>query len=81
MSKAIYIYISRNAGQITLPFTADKQFYQIDVSIIFNDPNCFKDVVPILGGMGFLECYISSIGTLGGQSGFPCFDEWRLREC
>ena len=67
MSKAMTI--SRNAGQITLPFTADMQLYQIDVSIIFNDPNRFKDVVPILGGMHFLECYISSIGTLGGPLG------------
>ena len=29
----------------------------------------FKDVVPILGGMHFLEYYISSISTLGGTLG------------
>ena len=29
----------------------------------------FKDVVPILGGMHFLEYYISSIGNLGGTFG------------
>ena len=59
MSKAMTI--SRNAVQITLTFRAYMQLHQIDVSMIFNDPNRFKDVFPIFGGMHFLECYISSI--------------------
>ena len=75
MSKAITI--SRNAGQITFPLTADMQLYQIDVSIIFNHTNRFKDVVSILGGMYFLECHISSIMNRASYW-ISSLDNWHL---
>ena len=47
----------------------DQQLYKIGIDIIFNDMDRFFDLVPILGGMHFLQSFVSAIVTLTGSLG------------
>ena len=61
--------MTTKAGQKSTPYTVDQQLYKVAVDIIFSDMQRFKDFTPILGGMHFLESFISAIGELAGPLG------------
>ena len=56
-------------GQKSIPYTFGHQLYKVAVDIIFNDPETFKPIVPILGGMHYLIAFVRAIGNLSGSLG------------
>ena len=63
------IELTKVTGQKTIPYTFDQQLYKVAVDIIFNDPEKFKPIVPILGGMHYLGAFVRAIGNLAGSLG------------
>ena len=63
------INMIKSTRQTSIPFTWDQQLYQIIGDIIFHNPERFKNIVPILGDMHFLEAFVAAVGTLAGPLG------------
>ena len=56
--------MTQHAGQKTVPYTCDQQLYKVMIDIYFSDPDRFHDLVPCLGGIHYLQSFISVVGTL-----------------
>ena len=63
------IEMTKQTGQISIPHTFDQQLYKIAVDIVFHEPERFKNIVPILGGMHYLASFVGAIGNLAGSLG------------